>query len=161
MRNLICVVIMVFLPLSLASDTQHRFKVHVRVTIDDETTKSIFSSYVKRELRSLGDVDIVGVGDEWEYMLDFVAIEQTYASTDRKTGTISIAWNVYKSASHLLDESSGLYFHGDVVFQPLLRLRVNSTENLDSSCKEIVAQFDTKNLEVIRENRWYRIKNKE
>lgn len=118
-------------------------------------------SYVKRELRSLGDVEIVGVGDKWDYMLEFVGIEQKYTSTGGKTGTISITWIVYKSASHLVDESSILTFHGEVVFRSNPRLQVGPTEDLDRMCKEMVAQFDTKNLEVIRGSWWYPKTNKE
>ncbi len=53
MRNLISVILMVFLPLTLASDTQHRFKVYVSVDGDDETTTGLLTSHLKRELRAL------------------------------------------------------------------------------------------------------------
>ena len=50
---------MVSMPLTLASDTQHPLTVYVSVDIKNETTRSLLLSYIKRELRSLGDVDIV------------------------------------------------------------------------------------------------------
>ena len=37
-------------------ETQNqRFKTHVKVSCDDDTTKSMIESHIKRELRSLGD----------------------------------------------------------------------------------------------------------
>ena len=72
MRNLISVMLIVFLPLTLASQTQHRFKVCVHVSGDDETTTSLLKSHLKRELRALGDVDIVGWDGDWEFRIAVV-----------------------------------------------------------------------------------------
>ena len=52
MRNLISVMLIVFLPLALASETQHRFKVYVIVDGDDEPTTSLLTSHLKKELRA-------------------------------------------------------------------------------------------------------------
>ena len=137
-------VFVIFLPLGLASDTQHRFKVAVSVTIKDETTKSIILSYIKRELRSLGDVDVVSIGEEWNYQIVAVLVEHRITGTDRKSGSLSIAWTVHQSfyVEHLS--------HGDVVWYPRLLCEVGPTENLDQYCKEIVAYLDTDYIEVLR-----------
>ena len=147
MRNLIYVVLVMFLPLTLASETQHRFKINVEITIEDESTKSVFLSYVNRELRSLGDVDVVGKIDEWMYELAIVAIEPKYVSTGMKTGQITIAWTGYELVSPSLKSDSWIW-------RPeTLSLKYWKTENLDNICKEIVAQFDTKYLEKARKRR--------
>ncbi len=67
-----------------------RFKVHVNVSCSDNTTKSMIESHIKRELRSLGDVDIV---DEKHngFRLILLAIPHTSKSTEKKTGQTSIA----------------------------------------------------------------------
>ena len=146
MKNLICVAFVMLLPLTLASETQHRFRISVVVkVVPDEATQSIFLSYVKRELRSLGDVDIVNENEEWHYELNCLVIEQTFANNSRKTGDISIAYIICTPfrAEHLP--------LGKVVWYPNLKLRVTRREHLEQTCKEIVVEFDTKHLEILRE----------
>ena len=145
MKFLFFLLFVLLMPLSLASDTQHRFKVAVEIETEDETTRSVFSSYIKRELRSLGDVDVVKQSDKWDYKLVFIALEPTYVNTGRKTGYISIAWAAYQ-VYH-----TEIWNHGDVVFYPQLKALFWKTDNLDQICKEIVASFDTKHLESIRD----------
>ena len=67
------------------------FKVWVSVSCDDENTKAFIESHVKRELRSLQDVDLVKAGDGI-YELIIAAAEPTYEATGRKTGDIGLAW---------------------------------------------------------------------
>ena len=57
------------LQLTFASDTQHRFRVFVSVGGDDEQSVNTIETYLKRELRLLGDVDIVGRDDDCEYII--------------------------------------------------------------------------------------------
>ena len=90
MRNLIYVMLVVFLPLTLASDTQHRFKVHVGVNGDDKTTTGILTSHLKRELRALGDVDIVGWTGDWKYTIR-VFYHEIKTKGGVKTGNLAIA----------------------------------------------------------------------
>ena len=90
MRNLICVMLVVLLPLTLASQTQHRFKVYVDVQGDNETTTSLLTSHLKRELRALGDVDIVRYEDDWEFAIRVAYLERE-TKGGVKTGQLSIA----------------------------------------------------------------------
>lgn len=55
--------LMILLPLTLASEAQHRFKVYVKVGDDGHNKHAVntIESHLKRELRLLGDVNIVGV----------------------------------------------------------------------------------------------------
>lgn len=93
MKNLICVLLVVFLPLTLASETQHRFKVCVSVSGDDETINSLISSHLKRELRALGDVDVVGFDRDWRYYLSSYYIELETV-TGAKSGRLAIASSI-------------------------------------------------------------------
>ena len=90
MKNLISVILMVFLPLTLASQTQHRFQVYVEVSGDNETITGILTSHLKRELRALGDVDIVGEDDDWDYVMRVIYRENA-TKGGVKTGGVSIA----------------------------------------------------------------------
>ena len=55
-------------------------------------------SYIKRELRSLGDVQIVGNTLEappWRYMISITGLEQTYES-GRKTGSFLFSYAFFE-----------------------------------------------------------------
>lgn len=67
-----------------------KFNVHVNVSCDDDTTKAVIESSIKRELRSLGDIELVGEKDA-TWILSLVAIAHTYESSGNKTGKTSIA----------------------------------------------------------------------
>lgn len=90
MRFLIYMLLVVFLPLTLASDTQHRFSVFVSVGGADETITGLLTSHLKRELRALGDVDIVAYGGDWGFTLRVFYV-QTETKGGVKTGGLSIA----------------------------------------------------------------------
>ena len=100
MKNLISVILMVFLPLTLASQTQHRIKIYVYVETqdDDKTEQQIIESHLKRELRALGDIDIVTAEDHWLFRIRVKALGLKYAS-GRKTPDISIATAVHVRAA--------------------------------------------------------------
>lgn len=79
-----------FLPLTLASETQHRFKVYVRVDRDDRQAVNTIESHLKGELRLLRDVDIVGERDNWEYIIENFVLTLEFED-GRKTGYFAIA----------------------------------------------------------------------
>jgi len=122
-----------------SSDAQsHKFRIHVSVSTDDENTKSLMQSWIKRELRSLGDVNIVSF-DDASYILGVVAVEPTYTS-GRKTNGIAIGSNFLMKA-----RDTGLYYY------PSLTVHTADIRDLESLCKGIVADIDTHRLESIRE----------
>ena len=92
---LFCVLI---IPLTLASDTQHRFRVYVDVGGGDDQAVSTIESHLKRELRLLGDVDVVGEDEGWKYIMRVKSLAMEYKD-GRKSGYFAIA------------ESSGWRFH--------------------------------------------------
>ncbi len=91
-RSLLIILLAVILiPLTLASDTQRRFKVHVTVQEDDSTdVDERLEAFVKRELRALGDVDIVGKESDWDRIVAYSILEITFKD-GRKTGDLAIA----------------------------------------------------------------------
>ena len=142
-RNLFLLVsLMLFLSVTFTGEPTraqktHNFKVHVSVTCEDEHTKSLIQSYIKRELRSLGDVLIVGNNDQ--YILNIVAVEPTYEATGRKIGGIAIGSVFFRKTL------SGDYSYPD------LRVCGDDTKDLEGICKSIVANIDTRHLEPVRE----------
>ncbi len=118
-----------------------KFKVSVVVTCSNKQVKSYIESYVKRELRSLHDVDVVSLQSNPPLEIHIVAIEGTYKETNRKTNGIAFAGNFLQRSS--LDWSTYLL--------PQLYVLIGDTRDLEELCKDIVVSFDTKTLEPIRE----------
>ena len=118
----------------------HKFKIHVNVDSEDENTKSLMQSWIKREFRSLGDVRIVSRVDA-SYILNIVTIEQTYKETGRKSGGIAIG-SVFFQRS-VTDR--------DLYYAPDLLVTTGNTEDLESLCKKLVATIDADRLESVRE----------
>ena len=141
-----------------------KFRVAVLVGCDDENTKSFIESHIKRELRSLQDVEIVGIGIAGGYNLSIVAIEMK--SSGRKNGTIAVSYVFTKTFDpfSLRDKIKKLakgnilplQLDGEVTDlmwlheDPTHGLRTGITDALDKICKGIVVDFDTKMLEPDR-----------
>lgn len=125
----------------------HRFKVFVNVAVADVDTKAFISSHIKRELRSLQDVEIVNWVDA-SYFLRLVAYEPAYTANERKTGKVAVAYQYYK---RFQDVELGFFqraFH-----EPIVGVSAGETEDLDEICKKIVVWFDTRMLEPNRKAR--------
>lgn len=143
MKNLVCLVFMVLLPLTLASETQHRFKVYVYVGGKDETTTNLISSYLKRELRTLGNVDVIGYLDDWRYRLDVVYVE-ILTKDGANTGKLAIASMMQKKVEkfYLKDNFSNI----KVVFPGHLGASYWNRDDLQEWCISEVADFNGRYL---------------
>ena len=141
MKNLVCLMLMVFLPLTLASETQHRFKVYVYVGGKDKTTTNLISSYLKRELQTLGYVDIIGYLGDWKYRFDVVYVE-VLAKDGANTGKLAIASMMQKRVEkfYLKDNFSNL----KVVFPGHLGASYWDKDDLQKWCISEVADFNGK-----------------
>ena len=134
-----------------------RFKVSVSVACDNENTKAFIQSHIKRELRSLKDVDVV----EFDLKTNDFNISVT-AVKHRIFGIESIY--VLTSIYNFFDDDdvriimslqdpqalkSALNFQLGVRIDkyPLF----DKTGNLDKVCKQIIVYFDTKKLEPLRQ----------
>jgi hypothetical protein len=135
---------------------QSKFSVGVDVTCDDENTKVFIESHIKRELRALQDVNIVSYEDAW-VLLQIIAIEPTYKTTELKIGTIAIASCWYERntfAEAVIDLKAGKeakdLIIGEVYRRPTLSLSTGIAKDLDKLCKDIIVNFDQKCLEANR-----------
>ena len=134
-RSVCCIWILVLSSIAFTgrspvdAQASHTFKVAVNVTCRDENTGTLIQSYIKRELRSLGDVTIVDF-DNAKYVLTVVALADTYKS-GRKTGGISLATAFLKRS---VDDA-------DLYYYPLIQVLSSNVEEVDLSCKDIVARF--------------------
>lgn len=190
----IVIILLVMETTKYSADTQKdtpeipelQFDVHVEISCDDNNTKSLIESYTKRELRSLGDVELVDRKDA-TWILSLVAIPHTSKTTGNKTGKTSIAimrlyqftceseiyMGIFKFVESydkvkLKDFSEDAFskmweisndIAPTVYNYPDLALIVNIEDNdLHKICKEIVAKFDVKDLEPGRE-RHQRLEN--
>lgn len=144
------ILLVIFISITLKSDTQvtvapdapFKFKVCLTIDVDNDQLKKNFTAFVKRELRALGDVDIVKISDNWDFIMSFNLLEHRLKNDKTKTGWISIsqiisvpvpksAFKEYKYRSigkpvHLPD-SWVAYTHVDV----LLEYTITAVNNLD------------------------------
>lgn len=142
------------------NNSQSKFIVRCVVNANEEGIKSEVASYLKRELRSLGDVVITEDIWNYDYKLDIIILHPKYKSSGTKAEQISCAYlgikrfRVSDLASKLPRE------HFDTVFGAtwqlysypelfILEVGRERTE-LKQLCQEIVAEFDTKLLEPDR-----------
>jgi len=139
-----------------AADTPNpRFSAKVKVSVGgEESIKSSVSSYLNRELRSLGDVEIVD--DNYEWAINITALENKIVG-GKKSGFTIAAIFIQSFNNQLLRElvepkhqdfvikmTSGLSYYPDgwVV--------IGGPESLQELCKKIIADFDTECLEKVR-----------
>ena len=143
-------------------ESTHRFQVYVHITAEDASLKSLIESYIKRELRSLQDVDVVYTRDEMPYEIAVVAMELKKVS-GHKSGGVAFAVNIlypfdnraiewYVRFKQVWDTfvnplTLGLYRHPD------LSVQVGDRANLEGLCQTLVATFDANHLESGRKGR--------
>ena len=149
-----------------------KLSVEVQVTSSDENTKAHIESYLKRELRSLQDVEIVDTGNRFRIVI--VALEPKYKVSGNKTGDMIYAYR-FADTTHINDyphiwdyfrENSGKIppeVHNDLgrlfavsdllaLSERIYTMRIVyfDTNDLKRNCEELVAEFDTKVLEPER-----------
>ena len=122
------------------AQASHKIKVFVSVDCKDENTKNLMQSWIKRELRSLGDV-VIETGNDASYILKVLAIESEWQGAG-KTGNMAVAVNFLQvcRAPHPIT----------CFFEPKLLVFSFGTEDLERMCKVIVAEFDTQTLDPER-----------
>ena len=153
----IAIVTSMFMFIGQAADI--RYKVSVETYVESENTKAFVESHIKRELRSLQDVDIVAFEDA-DYFLRIVAIEVVSETTGNKTGVIAItctyfgrAWmsdEIIDSIPNVFDRTILKNLKNKIYSLPGLELVVDNTKNLDDLCKWLVVKFDNGVLEPNR-----------
>ena len=134
-----------------------KIKVSVNLASENESHKSLMLSYIKRELRSLHDVEIVDYKPSnatWDYCISIVMFQIEYAD-GRKLDAVAMAKAYLKRIpiSRINGLWSDLYKKWAVVDEPNLSVKVTPIDKLDVECKTIVAKFDTDYLESTRKLR--------
>ena len=146
-----------------------KFNVTVNVRCKDETTKILIESYIKRELRNLGDALVDSQNSLVTHSLYLIAIEQQYV-TGVKNGQIEIASTYCESFSpyHAIAINSNLSHEEGIQATGLIAkagfplsfdiyrqgfLSTGAIKDLPILCRDIVAAFDTTVLEKIRGKR--------
>ena len=84
----ISILVLIFVGNAYAPD-EHKFKVCVVVDENDEdkTEIQIIRSHMKRELRILGDVEIVDVKGNWEYLISIDTLGQDHQDGTKTNNT--------------------------------------------------------------------------
>ena len=143
--------LVMLLPLTLASETQHRFKVHVRVEGDGRNRQAVntVESHLKRELRLLGDVDIVGVSDNWEYIINIFVLTLEFKD-GRKTGSFAIATHDAIRLNEIHYKSPTTYKTIQATLGGNLGAAYYPSETLSEFCVNHVNRFDKDRLEPAR-----------
>ena len=142
--------LVVFLPLTLASQTQKRFKVAVYVGGEDVHMTNTLESHLKRELRLLGDVDIVEVDENWHFVLATQYLESDFMD-GRKTGHVALAYI-------FLERIPDFYFKADrlvnlkqqPVYAELPAVAYYNRDTLDKFCVGTVGSIEKNYLTSAR-----------
>lgn len=140
--------LVILLPLTLASETQDRFLVYVKVGGDEHNKHAVntVDSHLKRELRLLGDVDIVGESDNWEYIIEVVML--TLKLKDgRETGNFAIATRHAIRLNDFYYKYPKQYKTMPATFGGILGAAYYSRESLPHFCVNHVNSFDKNILE--------------
>lgn len=99
----LCLLSLCVLPISDIGHTQQtisvvpdnkpiRFKVFVYVEPkNDSNLDTKLEAFIRRELRALGDVDLVKIDSDYDFYLRFNFLEHTFKAGGSKTGWVSIA----------------------------------------------------------------------
>ena len=146
--TLFCVLM---IPLTLASDTQHRFKVHVLVGSDksDKQAVNTIESHLKRELRLLGDVDITRADDDWEFIV-YIFVMSMEFKDGRKTGHMTIStYEAYRLGVFHYDDPTS-YKMMKATWGGTLGAAYYPREDLPKFCINYVNGFDKHKLEPLR-----------
>ena len=142
------------------NNSQSKFVVRCVVNANEEGIKSEVASYLKRELRSLGDVVITEDVWNYDYKLDVIILHPKYKSSGTKAEQISCAYlgikrfrvsdlTIKLPKEHfdtVFDLTWQLYSYPELFILEVGRERTE----LKLLCQEIVAEFDTKLLEPDR-----------
>jgi hypothetical protein len=149
MRNCIVFVFLIIAAFSLTASAQEKFsaKVLLYVQHDSKAIQEEMTSYVSRELRSLGDVEIVQ--NDYDYAIHIVLVDVVIGN--KKSG-FAISISFLKSAKCTFKEK---YFDGTPVIGDCDASLWGTTaaislDNLRQTAQSLVTKFDSKILEAER-----------
>ena len=123
-------------------------------TQSEKSLKNLMRSYIKRELRSLGDVEIVDLDLDratFQYAISITMLEDTHKDGS-KTGTVALSyWYTNRILPKRFNNLWREHYTKIPAFEnPISGVITVGKYRLDETCKSIVADFDTKFLEPER-----------
>jgi len=134
-------------------------KVRLNIRADDQILKGKVTSYISRELRSIGDVEIVDKEADWTLE---VAVYEILDKSRKQLGisiVVVVLENYLQGAlkyyistlsgeeekkKKIIEDTSNLTKYRNTI------ISTTSTDSVKSSCEELVALFDSKYLEESR-----------
>lgn len=135
------------------NDLRYSAKVKVDISASDNIN-GVVSSYLKRELRSLTDVEIVENNPEW--IINILVVELETVGGHKNGVAISTVITSQLRSQSLSELFQPKYSDLGLRLTSGLKkvgshwLNIGSSNDLQNLCKEIVADFDTKHLEEDR-----------
>ena len=157
MKRFFTVFLIFLIPLTLASDTQHRFKVYVEVNGDNEQAINTIESYLKREFRLLGDVDVVEKDGDWEYILSVYPTNMEFIDGTKTEHFIISYYAAARFPKEFIDTTDNdwamaVYTLSKPVIDVVLGSANYPRERLSEWCINIVNKFDKGKLEPRRQD---------
>ena len=134
-----------------------KFKVGVRVSFNEVVVRSLVEGYIKKELRGLGDIEIVGADIRdglWDYIiaLDLVGLE---IIPNEPVTAYAVCIQYYWRVP--FDRFKPIYqneFEGlPTVYYPHVQVGAYGIDQLENLGKIAVASFDTMYLQPYRDER--------
>ena len=143
--------LVVFLPLTLASQTQNRFKVAVYVAQgEDAHITNTLESHLKRELRLLGDVDIVDVDENWQFVLTIQYLECEFMD-GTNTGHVAVAYAFNERIPDFYFKALWLeILKRQPVYAELPAVAYYNIDTLDKFCVTTIGSVDKNTLTPAR-----------
>lgn len=151
MKRFFTVFLIFLIPLTLASDTQRRFKVYVTVEGEENTRQAVntIENHLKRELRLLGDVDVVGKDDNWEYIIE-ILVSSIEWKDRTQTGWYAIStYNATRLPRFTYTDPAN-YTALQATWGGILGTAYYSDDTLSKFCINHVGGFDKTILEPLR-----------
>lgn len=140
-RRALLILLFCSFAVSVSAQTKPKFKPTFRIWVDvsgDNISEA--ESYLKRELRSLGDVEIVDHFAIPHFTIHAVIL-RTKNMSGRETG-LAISWVTESHLHKLEDKYTGILLDH--------QLWTTGTESLKRKCEEYIARFDSMALEPMR-----------
>ena len=158
MKKFVLLVSLLLIPLTLASETQRRFRIFVHVfeakqsDLYDTYTRDFLETKLKKELRSLEDVDIVDVDEykvspNWHFALQVCYLQNTFTDNSETKRQFAIAFDFservplsyFKGNRYPESNRSPVYTH-------FLGIDYREINQLDHYCSWVVSEMDKKVL---------------
>lgn len=153
MKKFVTLFCVLMIPLTLTSDTQHRFKVYVQVYGEDKQAVSTIESHLNRELRLLGDVDVVGEDEDWELILDVISMAIKYKDGSETGSFVIGTYDAIRFREVDPDYKNPRDFKELIpTFAGTVAVAHSTREKLPEFCIQHVNDFDKKYLTLFRNN---------